>query len=218
MIIALREGRGLLTQRNSLRNLNTKTYTESRCKQKSPRPWDIKVKFLHLWLVSPSLAEDAIHMEEGLEKGMWARRAKGEWCRGRASPLPPLFLDGKSTTTAQASKCQIGEAGILPPSLSTVLTVHQRKGNKTTGLTQWYHVPDSTIRNTQQVVPILKFTYLTVLLCKYCNESFFQNSTLIFKNTSCSKVSTGAWHTIKLFTPKHKKAASPLCSIKAIYE
>lgn len=79
MIIALREGRGLLTQRNSLRNVNTKTYTESRCKQKkSPRPWDVKVTFLHLVLVSSSLAEDAIHMEEGLERGTWATRAKGE--------------------------------------------------------------------------------------------------------------------------------------------
>lgn len=70
-----------------------------------PRPWDVKVKFLHLLLVSPSLADDAIQMEEGLERGMWASRAKGEWCGGRASPLPPLFLDGESTTIAQASKC-----------------------------------------------------------------------------------------------------------------
>lgn len=79
MIIALREGRGLLTQRNSLRNVNTKTSLHGKQMQikKCPRPWDVKVKFLHLLLVSPSLADDAIHMEEALERPHCSCKERG---------------------------------------------------------------------------------------------------------------------------------------------
>lgn len=70
MIIALREGRGLLTQKNSLRNVNTKTSLHRKQMQtkKCPRRWECKGEISSSLPVSPRLADDAIHMEEGLER------------------------------------------------------------------------------------------------------------------------------------------------------